>query len=59
MFLHSLPSLAQRKAPFPVKVVGYVSEADWVSSHIKTLMMEKKSVSETLVYLNHLKQLSS
>ena len=32
----------------------YISKANWIPSHIITLMMELKSVSETLVYLNHM-----
>jgi hypothetical protein len=49
--------LAQSPNPCQ-KLLKYVCEADWTSGHIKTLMIVE-SISETLVYLNHLKQLSA
>jgi len=45
------------QSPNPCQnLLKYVCEADWMSGHIITQMMEE-SISETLVYLNHLKQL--
>jgi len=47
--------LAQSPNPCQ-KFLKYVCKADWMAGRIKTLMMEE-SISETQVYLNHLKQL--
>jgi hypothetical protein len=37
----------------------HISRAEWVSSQIRTLMMEPELVSEMLLYLNHMTWLSA